>query len=97
MDVLDGLDLAATIATLSWATDADGGYRTYRTDWVLLPEDEVRLTGWMRTHLRLSWYEHPTPRQVEPAVVAAWEPPLNLDHTIGGVRELVETAHNTGG
>ncbi|MBC2590387.1 MULTISPECIES: GIY-YIG nuclease family protein [Rhodococcus] len=64
---------------------------------MLLPEDEVRLTGWMRTHLRLSWCEHPTPRQVEPAVVAAWAPPLNLDHTIGGVRELVETAHNTGG
>lgn len=74
-------------------------YRTERTDRVVLvPEDEARLTAWMHTHLRLSWCEHPHPAAVEPAVIAQWAPPLNLDHASGAVRELVRaarTAYNT--
>ncbi|AWH90976.1 GIY-YIG nuclease family protein [Dietzia lutea] len=74
-------------------------YRTERTDRVVLvPEDEDRLTDWMHTHLRLSWYEHPDPASVEPVVIARWAPPLNLDHTTGATRDIVKaarTAYNT--
>jgi hypothetical protein len=39
----------------------------YRTTWkdgvVLVPEDELRLTAWMRRSLRLTWAEHPYPRR----------------------------------
>ncbi|MDT2007908.1 GIY-YIG nuclease family protein [Rhodococcus opacus] len=46
------------------------GYQTRRTDRVvLIDSDEIRLTAWMDTHLRLSWSEHPTPRDVEPAII----------------------------
>ncbi len=46
------------------------GYRTRRTDRVVLvDEDEVRLTDWMRAHLRVSWCEHPAPREVEAEVI----------------------------
>lgn len=41
-------------------------------------EDDARLTHWMAAHLRVSWCEHPTPREVEPAVVADLAPPLNV-------------------
>ncbi|WP_394855214.1 GIY-YIG nuclease family protein [Rhodococcus aetherivorans] len=75
-------------------------YRTERTDRVVLvAEDEVRLTAWMHTHLRLSWWEHPNPAAIEPAVIGQWAPPLNHDHTSSGaVRDIVKaarTAYNT--
>ncbi|GBF17772.1 hypothetical protein Br6_05179 [Rhodococcus sp. Br-6] len=78
---------------------AEQSYRTERTDRVvLIDEDEVRLTDWMRVHLRLTWCEHPDPGSVEPAVIGQWAPPLNLDHATGAVREIVKaarTAYNT--
>ena len=59
-----------------------------RTRWtttrvVLVPEDERRLTQWIRTRLSVTWCEHPDPDGVEPAVIALLGPPLNLDHNAG--------------
>lgn len=54
----------------------------YRTVWddgvVLRPEDEPRLTAWMRRHLRLSWAEDPRPEEIEPELLRELEPPLNV-------------------
>lgn len=54
----------------------------YRTMWkdgvVLVPDDEARLTGWMRRSLRLTWAEHPSPADIESDLVRRYEPPLNL-------------------
>jgi hypothetical protein len=53
----------------------------YRTRWtsrtVLLREDEVRLTAWMREHLSLTWAVHPAPWTVEAEVIGRLAPPLN--------------------
>jgi hypothetical protein len=53
----------------------------YRTRWtsrtVLVPEDEQRLTAWMREHLSLTWAVHPAPWEVEAAVIERMHPPLN--------------------
>jgi hypothetical protein len=58
-------------------TDSEG----YRTRWtsrtILLPEDELRLTAWMREHLFLTWAVHPEPWAVEREVIARLTPPLN--------------------
>lgn len=85
--------------TLAGLLLAQHDYRTQRTDRVvLISEDEARLTDWMRTHLHLSWHEHPDPAAVEPAVIAQWAPPLNLHHRTGAVRDIVQaarTAYNT--
>lgn len=59
-----------------------------RTRWtttrvVLVPEDEKRLTAWIRDHLHVTWCEHPEPGSVEPDVIAALGSPLNLDHNVG--------------
>jgi hypothetical protein len=56
-----------------------------RTRWtktrvVLVADDERRLTTWIRTHLSVSWCEHPDAGAVEPSVIAVLGPPLNLDH-----------------
>ena len=45
---------------------------------VLLPDDEVRLSGWMRRHLRVCWAEHPEPALVEEAVIARMGSPMNV-------------------
>jgi hypothetical protein len=55
----------------------------YRTTWkndavVLLPDDEARLTAWMRRELRLTWAEHPYPEDVEAELLARLDPPLNV-------------------
>lgn len=60
----------------------------YRTRWtatrvVLVPEDERRLTAWIRDHLHVTWVEHADPDGVEPAVIRAMTPPLNIDHNQG--------------
>lgn len=64
-------------------TPSDG----YRTTWqdgvVLIPEDELRLTAWMRRSLRLTWAEHPYPEEVEGDLVGRFEPALNIH----GVRD----------
>ncbi|WP_458682464.1 GIY-YIG nuclease family protein [Prescottella equi] len=83
--------LRRTLAGLLLATE---GYRTRRTDRVvLIDEDEIRLTAWMHTHLRVSWCEHPAPADVEAAVIKQWAPPLNVSHTTPGpVLEIITTA-----
>lgn len=69
------------------------GYRTRWTDRVLLvDEDETRLTEWMGAHLRVSWCEHPTPREVEGDIIRALHPPLNVDHASGPGVDIVKTA-----
>ena len=69
------------------------GYRTRRTDRVVLvDEDEVRLTDWMRAHLRVSWCKHPAPREVEAEVIRTLRPPLNVEHATGPSVALVKTA-----
>ncbi|XTZ14649.1 GIY-YIG nuclease family protein [Micromonospora echinospora] len=54
----------------------------YRTTWidrvVLVPEDEVRLTAWMHTHLRLTWAEDAEPATIEAVLVRRMHPPLNV-------------------
>jgi len=53
----------------------------YRTRWtsrtVLLPEDEQRLTEWMRANLWLTWAVHEVPWAVEAEVIERLAPPLN--------------------
>ena len=57
------------------------GSEGYRTCWtsrtVLLPEDEARLTTWMRENLSLTWAVHPAPWEGEAEVIARLAPPLN--------------------
>jgi hypothetical protein len=55
----------------------------YRTMWkddraVLIPDDEVRLTAWMRSHLRLTWAEQPWPEEIEDELIWRLVPPLNV-------------------
>ncbi|MCF6509817.1 hypothetical protein E9549_20845 [Blastococcus sp. MG754426] len=58
------------------------GYTTrWTTDRVVpIDADEERLSGWMREHLRVTWVEHPDPKDVEAAVINDLGPPLNQDH-----------------
>ena len=71
----------------------DEGLQTRWTDRVVLvDEDEVRLTRWMATNLRVSWCEHPTPLDVEPAVIETLGPPLNVDHASGSARQVIKAA-----
>jgi hypothetical protein len=86
----DSSTLRRTLAGL--LLDAEG-YRTRWTDRVVLvDEDELRLTEWMSAHLRVSWCRHPEPRAVEPDVVRALRPPLNIDHASGPLRDGVKAA-----
>lgn len=89
--------LRRTLAGLLLDTE---GYQTRRTDRVVLvDEDEIRLTAWMHTHLRLTWCLHPTPADVEAAVIAQWAPPMNVAHTTAGpvlnVITAARAAYNT--
>jgi GIY-YIG catalytic domain len=69
------------------------GFRTRRTDRVVLvDDDEIRLTDWMTTNLRVSWWEHTEPRDVEGAVIRALHPPLNVDHATGPSVDLIKAA-----
>lgn len=68
----------------------------YRTRWtdrvVLVDDDEARLTEWMGENLRVSWCEHPSPRDVEAHVIRALRPPLNVDHASGPITQVVKAA-----
>lgn len=70
--------------------------QSYRTRWtdrvVLIDDDEVRLTGWMGTNLRVSWCTYPTPRDVEGDIIRALHPPLNVDHASGPALQVVKAA-----
>uniref|UniRef100_UPI0007C4B6D4 GIY-YIG nuclease family protein n=1 Tax=Streptomyces prunicolor TaxID=67348 RepID=UPI0007C4B6D4 len=70
------------------------GYCTTWTDpVVLIPEDEQRLTDWMRQHLRLTWCERPDPVPLETTLISRLRPPLNLYGTEHGTtRECVKRA-----
>ena len=59
---------------------------------VLVDDDEIRLTEWMTTNLRVSWCEHPAPRDVEAAIIRTLRPPLNVDHATGPSVDLVKAA-----
>jgi hypothetical protein len=59
---------------------------------VLIDDDELRLTAWMRQQLLLSWCQHKEPRHVETNVITRLRPPLNIDHTTGPVREVIRHA-----
>lgn len=48
---------------------------------VLVDNDELRLTAWMRQQLLLSWCQHREPRQVEIDVITRLWPPLNVNGT----------------
>jgi len=79
--------------TLAGLLLVEQGYRTRWTDRVvLIDEDEVRLTEWMTTNLRVSWCEHPSPGDVEKHVIQLLRPPLNVDHASGPAVELVQQA-----
>jgi hypothetical protein len=55
------------------------GYRTTWTDRVVLrPDDELRLTAWMRANLRLTWAEDPKPEDIEADLIRRLRPPLNV-------------------
>ncbi len=70
----------------------DEAFRTRWTDRVVLvDEDEARFT-WVETNLRVSWCEHPTPRDVEPLTIQVTAPPLNVDHASGPARNLIRAA-----
>lgn len=67
-----------------------------RTRWtdrvVLVDDDEIRLTKWMTTNLRVSWCEHPAPRDVEAAIIRILRPPLNVEHAAGPNVDLIKAA-----
>ncbi|MDX3225497.1 GIY-YIG nuclease family protein [Streptomyces sp. ME19-01-6] len=69
--------LRRTLAGLLMPTES------YRTTWtdrvVLVPEDEQRLTHWMRQHLTLTWSEHPDPVPLEKELISQLHPPLNVE------------------
>ena len=46
---------------------------------VLSEVHNAKLSEWQRTHLRLTWYATTAPWVVEGRVIAALQPPLNLD------------------
>jgi hypothetical protein len=46
----------------------------------------------MITHLRVSWCEHPAPRDVEKQIINALRPPLNVEHASGPTRDIVKAA-----
>lgn len=46
---------------------------------VLSKEHNARLSAWQQTHLRLTWHETAKPWDIEDKVIAALQPPLNLD------------------
>ncbi len=46
---------------------------------VLVDNNELRLTAWMRQQLLLSWCQHLEPRQVEADVIIRLRPPLNVN------------------
>ncbi|MFI6277247.1 GIY-YIG nuclease family protein [Streptomyces sp. NPDC050988] len=89
-----GSTLRRTLAGLLMAAE---GYRTTWTDRVvLIPDDEQRLTEWMRRHLRLTWAEHADPVPLETALISGLRPPLNLDGAAPGpARDRVQEARNT--
>lgn len=68
----------------------------YRTRWtdrvVLVDDDERRLTDWMVKHLRVTWCEHATPRDVEQATIQTLRPPLNVEHASGPALDLAKAA-----
>ncbi|GAA4851598.1 GIY-YIG nuclease family protein [Pseudonocardia benzenivorans] len=69
------------------------GYQTRWTDRVVLvDEDEARLTEWMGTNLRVSWCEHPTPRDVEGDIIRTLRPPLNVDHATGPTVKVIKAS-----
>ena len=77
--------------TLAGLLPDDEAFRTRWTDRVVLvDEDEVRLTSWMEANLRVSWCKHPTPREVEPVIIEALAPPLNVGHASGAAREVIK-------
>lgn len=79
--------------TLAGLLLGDEGFRTRWTDRVVLvDEDEVRLTLWMAENLRVSWTEHPAPRDVEPVIIRSLAPPLNVDHASGSARDAIKAA-----
>ncbi|WP_329318616.1 hypothetical protein [Streptomyces sp. NBC_01262] len=45
---------------------------------ILIPEDELRPTGWMHRHHTLTWAEPPAPGPVESKLISELRPPLNL-------------------
>jgi hypothetical protein len=71
-----GSTLRRTLAGLLMPTEA------YRTMWsdraVLVPEDEARLTAWMRRNTRLTWAEYRWPEDVEDELLWRLVPPLNV-------------------
>lgn len=81
--------------TLAGLLLTDLGLRTRWSDRVVLvDEDELRLTGWMRMHLLVSCCEHEEPRQVEAEAIRLLRPPLNVDHASGPVREIIRGARS---
>jgi hypothetical protein len=47
---------------------------------VVLPKDQnVRLSTWQKTHLRLTWFATPQPWLLEATVISTLRPPLNLE------------------
>ncbi|MEW1935524.1 GIY-YIG nuclease family protein [Rhodococcus sp. NPDC079359] len=82
--------LRRTLAGLLMDTE---NYSTRRTDRVVLvEEDERRLTDWMEEHLRLSWVEFGHPKLIETALIQRLQPPLNVMHTRGTNREIIDSA-----
>lgn len=59
---------------------------------VLVDDDEIRLTEWMSTNLRVSWCEHEAPRDVEAAIIRSLRPPLNVEHASGPGVDLIKAA-----
>lgn len=65
----------------AWVGQEQGWAREWRAERVQHDRaSEERLTGWMRANLFVSWALHPSPRDVEAAVIGLLSPPLNHAH-----------------
>src|SRR5262249_9665655 len=42
------------------------------------PMGETRLSEWMHANALVTWLEHPAPWEIEPDLIARFQPPLNL-------------------
>jgi hypothetical protein len=49
----------------------------------------------MARNLRVSWCEHPTPREVESTIIEGLAPPLNVEHASGPTRDVIKAARRS--
>jgi len=70
--------LRFTLTALLWGSEGWQPLMASRP--VLSKPDDAALQRWQREHLSVQWISVDLPWLIEPAVIAAMQPPLNRDH-----------------